>query len=301
MHPVSGPDVPPASPFSLEALVTEAHSLSLPRLGQHGEELDFIPQDSRPAGLSITRHGDVLTGRWRGECSGKLHTTTRSAYELILHETRGCNMARIWNIVPQINDSPDGLENYRAFCSGRAEAFHNHFGARASVSMPAATGIGGSGPFLDISFIAFKEAVRHFENPEQVPAYNYPPQYGPRPPSFARASMCRTNEAIAGFVSGTASIKGHSSITGNIDIECDNTLNNLRLIGQVLDAAGLPYDTPRVVNVFIRNNYNTSRIISRLCSEWLAEHDTVHLHRADICRAELGLEIEYAACSANSP
>jgi hypothetical protein len=220
---------------------------------------------------------------------------TNEAYRLILQNTNGWNIARIWNIVPYINNNTNGLENYQAFCKGRSEAYHEHYKDSAAVNMPASTGIGRRGPFLDISFIACLLPVIHYENLEQVPAYMYPARYGPRPPSFARATICDTGNGRVGFVSGTASIKGHSSVHSSIEIECETTVDNLRIMGMTLENAGISMDVPKYINVFIRRPEQYAYIRDYLSRAWLGNNDIVKFHNADICRAELGLEIEYMA------
>ena len=64
-----------------------------------------------------------------------------------------------------------------------------------------------AGP-LAIGFLAGRAVPRHFENPRQVPAFEYPAQYGPRPPSFSRATAVKAGEGRWIFISGTAAVVG---------------------------------------------------------------------------------------------
>lgn len=237
--------------------------------------------------------GAWLTGCCRVEVSGDYAELTRQLYQSLFAATVGWNLARVWNCVPAINQQADGLENYRAFCLGRAEAFAGHFAQTAEAQMPAATGIGASDRYLDLSFIATRGPLRHLENPEQVPAYRYPRDYGPRSPSFSRATYCPTPDGGIGFVSGTAAIKGHRSCCQSLEEECATTVHNLQLIGARLEGEGISPTARRAINLFIRHAEDAAFIQDYLARHWLRPGDLVQAYRADICRAELNLEIEY--------
>ena len=58
------------------------------------------------------------------------------------------------------------------------------------------------GSTASVVFAATEATPRHFENPLQVPAYEYPGEYGPRSPSFARATVVAQPGPCL-FVSGT--------------------------------------------------------------------------------------------------
>ena len=62
-----------------------------------------------------------------------------------------------------------------------------------------------------IYFLAGAHPAHILGNPRQVNAYDYPSLYGPRSPSFARASLYRSDSATQLFISGTASVVGHQS------------------------------------------------------------------------------------------
>ena len=105
-----------------------------------------------------------------------------------------------------------GRENYHRFCRGRSLAFEEYFGKNFQRMLPAASAVGAvAGPFA-IGFIAGQAEPRHFENPRQVPAFEYPPEYGPRPPSFSRATVVSQGGAQRTFISGTAAIRGHATV-----------------------------------------------------------------------------------------
>lgn len=71
------------------------------------------------------------------------------------------------------------------------------------------------------------------ENPRQVAAYRYSEEFGPRPPSFARATVVPAADAAnAGpallLVGGTAAVVGERSVSdGGVEGQMEETLRNL--------------------------------------------------------------------------
>ena len=120
------------------------------------------------------------------------------------------HLFRIWNYFSAINAEQEGLERYKQFCIGRHRAFSEHYGEFQSV-LPAASAVGTpSGPF-QLYFLAGKRNATHIENPRQISAYDYPRIYGPKSPSFARATCISMPPVSYLFISGTASIVGHAT------------------------------------------------------------------------------------------
>src|SRR6185369_4357459 len=102
-----------------------------------------------------------------------------------------------------INESgPGEMENYRIFCRGRSLAFERHFCAGFKARLPAASAVGSKSSALTVAFAASTRPPRHVENPLQVPAYDYPGEYGPRAPSFARATIVPGANDATVFISG---------------------------------------------------------------------------------------------------
>ncbi len=161
-----------------------------------------------------------------------LEEATRRLYSGLLDAAEGLHLYRIWNCVPSINpENAAGLENYRAFCRGRALAFEKAFGRDFARRLPASSAVGTAGGALTIVFLAGERPARHFENPAQVPAYEYPPEHGPRPPSFARATVVEAAPGLDAFISGTSAIMGHSTVAPHDTAgQLDCTLENLRLV-----------------------------------------------------------------------
>src|SRR5690606_18758705 len=130
----------------------------------------------------------------------------------------------------------EGLETYRVFCRGRSLAFER---AGWAGPVPAASAVGGPPGMIAVLFAAARETPQARENPEQMPAYEYPSDYRPRSPRFARAMQVPADGRVWTFVSGTTAIKGHRSMaTGDLGGQIACTLDNLRLISEACGLGG---------------------------------------------------------------
>ena len=246
-------------------------------------------------GFELFEERGWLVGVWVGDAAADLSAQTRGIYRDMLGvaQARGRSLARIWNYVPEINGaSAEGLENYRVFCRGRAQAFE----ASPETVPPAASAVGGVAGRLAVLFAAAPGTPRRFENPEQVPAYEYPPEHGPRSPSFSRAGQVEVAGRRYTFVSGTASIKGHATVAPeSLPGQLACTLDNLRIISGVCGLGadlGAGRATERHFKVYLRNAADLPEIRAALESRLLRPDDRVCWLLSDICRAALKLEIE---------
>jgi hypothetical protein len=248
-------------------------------------------------GLSLYRWGGLLLGHAHDPfVERELAARTESVYARLLEACEGRHLFRIWNYVPRINAVTEGLENYRAFCLGRSLAFERKFGPGFPAILPAASAVGSQGAHLDVIFVAGEQAPRHFENPAQVPAYQYPIEHGPRAPSFARATVGQDGERTLTFISGTAAIRGHETVApGTLNEQLDCTLDNLRLIS---NAAGLGEQLgsgtgiQRFFKVYLRHPADYPSVRARLAQSLLQPQDNVIYLQADVCREALNLELE---------
>lgn len=248
-------------------------------------------------GVELHRAGSLLLGHVRESVHpARLSAQTDSLYRRILAATGGMHLCRIWNYVPEINALTAGFENYRAFCQGRSLAFEATLGGTFQPRLPAASAVGCPGSSLDIFFVASAAAPTHFENPEQVPAYLYPTEHGPRAPSFARATVVRDGAQTWSFISGTSAIKGHETVApGALDAQIDCTLDNLRLISR---QAGLGNNlgagrvARRHFKIYLRHAGDLAATRSRLEPALVQPSDVVTYLQSDICRAALNIEIE---------
>jgi enamine deaminase RidA (YjgF/YER057c/UK114 family) len=268
--------------------------LPLPRLAGEGIERIFGPVEfaGEKEGFSLYAAGDLLVGCAVEPESGGMEATATAFYQRLLAAAGGRHLHRIWNYVPEINREKDGLENYRAFNAGRARAFELGFGPGYRDRLGAASGVGCDGAALAAVFVAGPVAGRQFENPQQVPAYHYPPEHGPSAPSFSRATA-----AVAGgqrflFISGTAAIKGHRTVApAAIEGQIDCMLENLRLITAAAgtDQAGW---LRRHFKVYLRHPADLALARARLEAELFRPGDRVAWLQAGLCRAELRIEVE---------
>lgn len=208
-------------------------------------------------------------------------------------------LMRMWNYFPAINAALDDLDRYQCFCRGRFEALQDYYAGQFDQRLPAASAVGSHDGDLVIYFIAAKTPGRHCENPRQMSAYHYPPQYGPRSPSFARATLKRLDNSAHLYISGTASIVGHESLhLGDPRAQLEETLENIRaLIERVerddrLAFGGL--DGLTHLKVYIRYPEHLALIQPRLDALFGPQVARLYL-AADICRAELLMEVEAIA------
>jgi chorismate lyase/3-hydroxybenzoate synthase len=260
----------------------------------------------RHGAFALYRDGPWLVGRAEADPAGWLEESTRALYEELFAACDGLHLCRVWNHVPGINRrGPSRLERYRAFCSGRSRAFEEAFGPAFHARLPAASAVGSEGAALAVAFVAAEVAPRHVENPEQVPAYRYPTQHGPRSPSFARATVVPGPDAADVFVSGTAAVVGHETVApGDAAGQLAPTLRNLRLISEACGAGrdlGRGRCAERHLRVYLRRAADLTLVSRVLARELLAPDDRVSYLRAEVCRAELDLEIEVTLLGLGPP
>ncbi len=266
-----------------------------------GETVDNLFGAARPAGragaLALFHAGDWLLGAATVPLTTGLEAASHRLYDNIIEATRGRHLARIWNYFPAINETgPAGLENYQLFCRGRSLAFEQHYGSGFKSLLPSASAVGCKSAGLTVAFAACSVPPRHVENPRQVPAYDYPGVYGPRAPSFARATVVPGKEHFTVFISGTAAILGHATVAPhNTRQQLACTLENLGDISQAcglgprLDEGG---PSTRHFKVYVRHAADQPQVAAILEERLLSGSDRVSYLQAEICRAPLLVEIE---------
>jgi len=264
-------------------------SSALPRAGQCGA-------------LRYREDGELLFGclalpEERGAV-GSLRELTRSAYAqafALLDRLGYPHLVRCWNYLAQINGVSGGLERYRQFNVGRHEGFEQAGRAR-SAAVPAACALGTADGPLVVAFLASRQAPLALENPRQIPAYDYPADYGPRAPTFARATLLPGASGETLFVSGTASIVGHRTMhAGDAPAQTAETLTNLRAVLAVANArsehGGYALDD-LALKVYVRHRADLPAVQAALRQQTRAR--AVFL-LADVCRDDLLVEIEACA------
>jgi chorismate lyase / 3-hydroxybenzoate synthase len=292
---------------ALRSMQGVGHPHALIDMAQLGP-VPLIEVWSSRAPVSLGRSGDIQFARNDEIFFGSLnHTeadtrdieaTVRRAYHdiLALIEREGFpNLLRIWNYFPGITRDVGGLDRYQCFCRGRFEALEGYYG-EFDRKLPSASAVGTQGGGLAIYFAAAREAGQHRENPRQISAYHYPPQYGPKSPSFARATLKRWGDDYSLYISGTASIVGHQSLhPGDVASQMEETLNNLRvLIDNTVREEGVAFaglDSLQRLKVYIRDAQHLALV--RSCLDKAIDPGVPRLIlQADICRTDLLLEIE---------
>jgi chorismate lyase/3-hydroxybenzoate synthase len=268
-------------------------------LGGESEEIIFndVLEVSPREGFRLFEREGLLIGAIDEPAEADLSAQAHRLYQRLLTLAEGRRLVRVWNYVSRIN-APDanGLENYRAFCLGRSLAFEERLGDGYEELLPGASAVGGVDGRLAVLFTATRVAPAHFENPEQVPAYEYPLEHGPRAPSFARATRVTEAGSRYVFISGTAAIKGHSSISpGDLAGQIACTLDNLRIISRACDLGerlGEGAGWRRHFKVYLRHASDYAAATKVLESALFAPGDRVTWLRSDICRSALLIEIE---------
>jgi chorismate lyase / 3-hydroxybenzoate synthase len=237
-----------------------------------------------------------LAGFAIADANGELELSARDLYQRVFAASHGLHLYRIWNYVPRINAIEHGLENYRRFCRGRSLAFEGHFGRAFQPHLPAASAVGvATGPHA-LAFHPRKAAPQHCENPRQVPAFEYPAAYGPRPPSFSRATLVDQDGGREIFISGTAAIRGHATVApadlaGQLVCTRDN-LNIIAARAGAGEAFGALAGWQRSLKVYVRRDTDLLHVRNDLERHLLRIEDSVTYLQADLCRSDLLVEIE---------
>ena len=219
-----------------------------------------------------------------------LRANTFEAYQRLLEfiDAQGFHdIVRIWNMVPDINGGDGDQENYKQFCLGRAEAFDA--ANLAQCPPPAATAVGlASDQPLRVFILTALQAPRLLENPRQVSAFSYPRVYGPRSPSFSRASLLDTQGRRQMFLSGTAAIVGHESQhAGDDSRQVHELLENIRALIRNADLA----DASATLRVYVRDMELAQTVREHMAS-LTNQPERMVILAADICRQELLVEVD---------
>lgn len=241
--------------------------------------------------------------------SSSFGSTTEHMLSLVLDELSNTPFpkpTRSWNFLPDIcAPLENGIDRYRAFNIARYRAFSSFFGESiiSQGRVPPASCIGHWGSPILIAMLGTRNGVVSVENPRQVPAFEYSPKFGPRPPCFARAGLTTIGNKPMLLVAGTASVLGEESVhSGSLDAQIQETLLNLRAIlaegarlhGQTLNTRDIdPLSTVAATRVYYRRQEDQPTLARMLPPE-LTNSDVEYVH-AEICRCELLLEIEVVA------
>jgi chorismate lyase/3-hydroxybenzoate synthase len=287
----------------------------------HGAVLDDAPHCLRvplephgPAPLEVWRvEGDVRHGRddevrWStngrlsfgvievAEGPGGIGAAAGHAYAAMRAHVAASgtpHLLRIWNYLDAITEGEGDLERYRQFCVGRARGL----GAFDPRALPAATAIGrvDGVRVLQVYWLSADTPGIPVENPRQVSAYRYPREYGPQPPSFARAMLPPPGASMPLMLSGTASVVGHRTLHGGDPLaQLDETFANF----DALVASARRHD-PALPPVFGAGTRLKAYVRDAADLPCVADALAVRLHgiphvvlHAAVCRRDLAVEID---------
>lgn len=255
-------------------------------------------------GLAWRRSGDLLFGviaidERQVAPSPSAPPLQQAAYEAYarifrLLDAQGMpHLWRLWNYMADINGEHHGLERYRQFNMGRGDAFEA--GARSVVGrVPAACALGVAAGPLTVAFLAGSTPIVPIENPRQVSAFLYPDRYGPRSPTFSRAALAHPPGQEILFISGTASIVGHETVhPGDVRAQTIESLDNMAVVREEASRQSLsgPYSAGDLsYRAYVRHPSDLATV-QAVVSQRLGNAPVSYV-RADVCRADLLVEIE---------
>src|SRR5665213_4336679 len=242
----------------------------------------------------------------------QFHRQTAEIYRRIERELQSrtaCHPVRVWNHLPDIHaPSGDGADRYMAFNAGRYQAYSEWLGGAGAFdrTVPTASAVGHDGADLVIHALGSRTPGIAVANPRQIAPHRYSKRFGPKPPCFARATVLpaspQTPRRI--FVGGTASIRGEESIyVGDLARQTQETFDNLaHLIRAAATGSkacnGLaPADAIqwlgkfRNLRIYYVREADRARI-EPMASRTFAPGCAIEYVRANLCRAELLVEIE---------
>ena len=232
---------------------------------------------------------------------GDIGAAAEAAYTKLIAFTRARgypHLLRVWNYFDAITAGHGDEERYRRFCLGRGNGLRASARDIDPASLPAATAIGrlDGGRRLQLYWLASRTPGTPLENPRQLSAYRYPRQYGPQPPSFARAMLPPPGSAMPLLLSGTAAIVGHESLHAeSVATQLDVTMANIDCLLAAAHARqpSLPAQLgPRSrLKVYVREREEMPVVAALLDARLGPDVPRIVLH-AQVCRRELRIEID---------
>lgn len=279
------------------AAATSVHIELTPLTDASGVEPWRAPWPTQLDATQLLAHASITVND-----AANLQLHTRRLYDTLITRLRACgfpHLQRAWNLIPDINHGDGDDEHYVRFCLGRSQALTEM--GFAPHEYPAGTAVGGgTRSMLQIVLLAGQSPALAVENPRQTSAWQYPRQFGPRPPTFSRATLVRGATGAQLYISGTGSVVGHASLHQGLRAQLRESLANIDTLLHVAqrDASARIDRDHACWRVYLRQPQDCEAAQEELVS-WLgAQAQVVFLH-ADICRRELLVEIE-GVCAVHS-
>ena len=210
-------------------------------------------------------------------------------------------LLRIWNYVPEIllQENTSLADNiYKQFNNGRYQAFENQYGTDFQTRMmPAASAVGSNSSYLRIEFLAVKSEITFIENKDQVAARNYSSKYGKFPPLFSRGAIYKNLKQTVLISSGTASVIGEDSVHQDLYDQVNQSIHNLRVLGSQFNLKkykidyGFALEDAVLLRTYYKNDEDEA-FLRKYLKKVVSPNCQLSFMKADICRAELLVEIE---------
>ena len=226
------------------------------------------------------------------------------------------DVLRFWLYQGGITEHENGIERYRELNRGRTDFYSRvdfpsnplSQSQRKDAGYPASTGIGTREHGLVLTSLAVQSdrddvGILPLENPSQVSAFDYPPEYSKKSPKFSRAMGIRIGDHLTTWVSGTASIVNSETVhIGDVTRQTEQTLDNIeQLISaenyarQGWEDAGATLADLAKARVYVKHPEDFEKC-REVCERRLGGIPIVYAH-AEVCRPDLLVEIEGAAFS----
>lgn len=303
LQDVEGPGVLAAIAFGPATGSDDPRRLAVP-LQPHGAapvELWRVPgpvRCGRERGLAWSEDGALQFASIEvEEGPGGIEAAAAIAYARLrdcLRERGYAHPLRIWNYLDAITLGEGDDERYRRFCVGRARGL----GDIDATALPAATAIGRRDGVrvLQVYWLAARAPGIAVENPRQLSAYRYPRQYGPQPPSFARAMLPPPGSDVPLLLSGTASVVGHETRHPDcVQAQVDETFANFdSLLGaahRLRPSLPAAFGPGTRLKAYVRDAGALAQVAAAIEARLGSDVPLVVLH-ADICRRDLRVEID---------
>jgi chorismate lyase/3-hydroxybenzoate synthase len=233
--------------------------------------------------------------------STALRERTEFAYQTLFQRLQNFYPVRFWNFLPAIHQLfEDGQNRYMVFNSGRYQAFEKQYGNQEQFDSRVATAsaVGHLSDDLWIHCLASRSRAVHLANPRQISPHRYSARYGKRPPCFARATYLTDQKLL--LIGGTASICGEDSLHEDLTAQTNETVANLiHLITSASQRCGVscsPNPLGCIVNLRVYHpRLGDALVLGKTLRDRFPAMTRLSLMHADLCRAELLVEIEGVA------
>jgi enamine deaminase RidA (YjgF/YER057c/UK114 family) len=278
---------------------------------EEGPEVCFGGQDGVCYGFMKNEQYSMLfvEGVASSDFSEDVHTQSSEVFGkvdalLSSHGFAAGDIVRQWNYIGNITGCRRGRQNYQEFNDARSFYYGK---SKWDKGYPAATGIGISSDGIIVGCIAFKrndaDGIYPINNPLQIAAHEYSRKVLvddaadalKTTPKFERAKLIEISGEACCFVSGTAAIRGESSMDmSSARLQTIQTIENIEYLVSKENLAKFgckAYElNPVNLRIYVKNEEDYGQV--RTVIEERYPDVPVVYTVADVCRQELLVEIE---------